>query len=375
MAKLFLAEKPSNLSKGRNYTPDVSLSEGNRFRYKDLTFVITTAAGSTVPLSKAIGVDGYIITRIPFHIGYIEDTDGHFHVAINSNVELTDATDVVIVDTPTSATTVDHYILIGYKDLDDAPSSLLDVLQLDTKTVSNKKYLVKLDTISPWVEACDGKFDKAFSGLLCTDDTTHRGTGVPAGQVPVSYGYVNGRKVYKACILGAIATMNDSLRTLCDTITFMGKEDYMFLYISSGGGDTQTASAIITAMSLCPGTIVSIACGPCASAAPVIWSKGHIRLITDNASMMVHSMAVSDPAVKTTSHIVDMGEFTSLVTESFLSQTVGSVGLATREEIKTCVETSKEYYHDVSEVIRRTGAPVITTDRDIWDHILDQEEG
>lgn len=374
MTKVFLAETPSNLSKGPAYSKDISSREGNRFSYKNITFVITTYANSPVVLERATASDDVIATRIPFHLGFIEGTDGHFRVAINADVNLTDATDVIVIDTPTSATTVDHYLLIGYSSLDDTPSNLLDILGLDTKAGRNTKYLSKLDTISSWIEACDGKYDKAFSGQLCTDDTTHLGIGVPAGNVPISYGYVNNRKVYKACILGAICAMNDSLRTLCDTITFMKKDEYMFLYISSGGGDTQTASAIVTAMALCQGTIVTIACGPCASAAPVIWSKGDIRVITDNASMMVHSMAINDPATKTTSHIVDMGEFTSLVTESFLSHTVGGVGLATRDEIKTCVTTSKEYYHDVEEVIRRTGAEVISTDRDIWDIVEKHEE-
>lgn len=371
MVNQFYAENLRN-DRVSLYSEEKNIKSGTVVNlFGEIYATITVPKGGIVPVTKGIGTDTPVFTKVPFVMGFINDTMCLCNVILKSDTKVYEEDPVIVIDVPTSKNTVEHYLLIGYKSLDDIAESLLDVLGLDIESTSLKTNLTNLQNVESWIVENKDTHDKPFSGLLPKEDTTHYGVGIEKGNVPISYNFVNNRKVYKACVLGTIEPMNDSWRTLCDTLTFMSEKDVLILYISSEGGDTQTASSFIAAASLSKGTLVTVACGSCASAGPVIWSVGDVRLVTDNAAMMVHSMAVSDPSTKATSHIVDMGDFISMVTEKFLRETVGKIGLATEEEIRTIVSTSKEYYHGVKEVISRTNAGLVHSDDDIWEHITE----
>lgn len=361
--KEFYAEHPQ----GRPAEPfedDLTVKPGSRYSLGEMNVTITSPAKSYIVTNKSAGTNFPILSRLPFHLGFIEDTAGIFKVVIRPDLVYSDETDIVVLDVLLDNANFEHYVIIGYKALDEISGKLLDLLGIDTTESRINVYHSDLKTITGWVLREDEDHGKPFTGGVACRDKSFIST--PAGCVPICYSFINGRKVYKASILGAITPTTESWRQLCDTITFMNDDEVTILYISSGGGDTQTASSLIAAMSQTLGTVVTVACGACASAAPVIWSKGHIRLMTSNASMMVHNMAIADPSTKTTSHLVDLGEFTSNVAYLFLKRTVGAVGLATNEEIDTVIRTSREYYHSAETVLKRTGATLVSSDKDIW---------
>lgn len=350
----------------KSYDHSAVMPTGSRVAVGELKCVITSPLGSAIPVSRAIATGDVLAAKVPFHLGVVEDTSGLCKIILKPDVAISDETPVIVLDVATSETSCAHYLVIGYNRLEEISGELLDLIGLDTKQARIKRYHTVLENIYNWVSE-PSNHDKPFKGDVVPNDTEHK--TVSATTIPLSYSFINGHKVYKGFILGSITHMSESWRSLCDTITFMEPDEYTLLYISSGGGDTQTASSLISAMAQTQGTVVTIACGACASAAPVIWSKGHVRLITDNASMMVHNMAISDPTTKTTSHLTEMADFASTVAKYFLKSTVGSVGLATDEEIEIVVSTSKEYYHNPAVVQRRTKASVVDTDKDIWECI------
>lgn len=330
---------------------------------------IVNPAGSWVPVNKIIAGNKAvpISEPIPFHLGYIQNTAGRCKLVLKPGTYVSDSTTVMLIEYIVSPTTVEHLVVIGYRTLEDISSTILQCLGIDTTRGKVVKHAIDVATLKSWISRDGDDIYLPFKGLVLEHESRHDGIGDCC--MPVNYTYRNGRKVYASSIIGSIVEMNPRLRNICDTITFMDDSDVFILYISSGGGDTQTASAILTAIAQCNGTVVTVATGPCASAAPVVWSHGHIRLMTDSSSMMVHSIATTDPSTKTVSHLVDAGYFTTKMSTVFLKSTVGRVGLATDEEIGIITSTSKEYYHSAEETHRRTNAPIVNSDKDIWKYI------
>lgn len=363
--KVFFARHPSGHS-AEPFNEDLDVRTGSRFSFGDILVTITSAAGDVTKVGETLTPPSPVADKLPFHLGYVENTDSLCKVIIKPELIYSDDTDVIVLDIPFSQGLYEHILLIGYNSLETVSKDIVDFLCVDPFSPKVKIHKTILKTLEGWIVNKETDYNKPFSSVVAHGNRDESFIGLPAGDVPLSYSYINGRKVYKASIIGYITGMTDSWRLLCDTITFMNKDEIMLIYISSGGGDTQTASSVIAAISQTAGTVVTIACGACASAAPVIWSKGHIRLVTDNASMMVHNIAVADPSTKTTSHIADLGDFSTLVAAMFLKKTVGAVGLATDEEIKTIITCSRDYYHSAEESRKRTNAILISSDRDIW---------
>lgn len=360
-----------NANAGYGVPYDLSKVElGETYNLHGITDItITAVAYSQTTVSKSAGTNAPITDRLPFHLGFFNHTSGLFKLIIAMDFDPSEDSKAIILDVPTSSTTVEHYVILGYPYLDTVSRDIVSFLHIDVTSPQIKKHNTTLGELALYIRWNPKDHDRPLSGRIDKTANVIYGTSIDTGDIPLSYTYVEGRKVYKACILGTITSANDAWRSLCDTIIAMGENDIIILYISSGGGDTQTASSLIAAMDMTKGKVVTVACGACASAAPVIWSKGHIRILTDNASMMVHSMAIMDPSTKTTGQLAECGDFFVYVTYEFLKSTVGYVGLATDDEISKVIRSSKEYYHSALETQKRTQAPVIQSDRDLWDII------
>lgn len=78
-------------------------------------------------------------------------------------------------------------------------------------------------------------------------------------------------------------------RELINALYMAGEHDQFNIFVNNGGGYLSTACAIIEAIRACSGTVRAIITGECHSAASMIALNCHEIMVTDSATMMVHT--------------------------------------------------------------------------------------
>lgn len=110
-----------------------------------------------------------------------------------------------------------------------------------------------------------------------------------------------------SCYINGTIEDTDKYINLLEVLANMNEQDSITMYIDSPGGYIHSAVTICTHMVLCPGKVVTVACGTCASAGSLIWSAGHECRVTPTAALMWHM----------SSH-VDMGDSIAIQDEAYL---------------------------------------------------------
>src|SRR5574344_1440687 len=196
----------------------------------------------------------------------------------------------------------------------------------------------------------------------------------------------NGGSVFCCNINSAVGGLSDYF-ILLEHICNMNVNDVLVIKIASPGGSITTATQICSFMEDCKGTIITHACGLCASAGSLIWSCGHMCTIGNSALFMWHMSSHADCG-NTVAIEQNANSLRNYVRDVLLKNSLEK-GFIKQEEITniytkanfTCWITAQEMRKRLDEYNKTINKPTVPTDGiatdddQELDKILSKEEG
>jgi ATP-dependent protease ClpP protease subunit len=137
-------------------------------------------------------------------------------------------------------------------------------------------------------------------------------------------------------------------RDLIDALVSAGQHDEFNLFINNGGGYLYTALAIIEAIKASQATVRAIVVGECHSAASIITLSCHEIMITDAASMMVHSASFGSGGFA--HNVKHHADFSVAQMGVLFDEVYG--GFLTDTEIKE-LKNGREFWFNAKQIAKR----------------------
>jgi ATP-dependent protease ClpP protease subunit len=141
------------------------------------------------------------------------------------------------------------------------------------------------------------------------------------------------------------------LTTLLKTLTAASK---VVIFIGSPGGSLNVGAIIASAVKSCKAEVTTVAIGVVASAAALIWSYGHKRIIQDGAVLMFHMSSHTDYG--NSADVKARAENTVRYVNEVAIKPLVDDGLLTAAEAETIVDGRRDLWLDSSVVASRLEA-------------------
>lgn len=137
-------------------------------------------------------------------------------------------------------------------------------------------------------------------------------------------------------------------RELISILFNAGEMDTINIFINSGGGNLDTALAIVEGLKNTSAKVTALIIGACHSAASIISMYCHEVAVLDNAYSMVHTASFGSSG--NTSNVKSHTEFTVSQVEKLLNDTYE--GFLTKEELAK-VKSGVELWFDADQIRKR----------------------
>lgn len=151
---------------------------------------------------------------------------------------------------------------------------------------------------------------------------------------------IHGTNDYLITLNGAIPTHNRYFAEAITLLRTIGEKSTILINIASGGGSLHTGAALAGAIKDCKAKVITNACGIVASAAALIWSYGHERLVEDQAVILFHMSSHLDYGNSVM--IQQNAEHTVRYVKEIAIDPMVEQGLLTIEEAETLIDKRQD---------------------------------
>lgn len=145
----------------------------------------------------------------------------------------------------------------------------------------------------------------------------------------------------------------ENYRELISLLFNAGENDTIHFFINSGGGNLDTALAIVEGLKNTNAHVTAFIMGACHSAASIISMYCHGVVVLDNAYSMVHTASFGSSG--NTSNVKAHTEFTVKMVEKLLNETYE--GFLNKDELAN-VKKGVELWFDADEIRTRMASRV-----------------